>query len=61
MKRERVLQIFLTVLGILFIALLYPLYTDLWHAKWLVVMRSGSGKLDSGISGGSVRLWPKMA
>jgi conjugative relaxase-like TrwC/TraI family protein len=23
--------------------------------------RSGSGKLDSGISGGSVRLWPKMA
>jgi len=38
MKRERVLQIFLTVLGILFLALLYPLYLDLWHAKWLLVM-----------------------
>ena len=38
MKRERVLQIFLAVLGILFLALLYPLYTDLWHAKWLLVM-----------------------
>jgi hypothetical protein len=40
MKRERVLQIFLAVLGILFIALLYPLYTDLWHAKWLFEMHN---------------------
>jgi hypothetical protein len=32
-KRERILQIFLAVLGVLFIALVYPLYTDLWHAK----------------------------
>ena len=38
MTRERVLQIFLAALGILFIALIYPLYTDLWHAKWLLVM-----------------------
>ena len=38
MKRERVLQIFLVVLGILFIGLIYPLFTDLWHAKWMVVM-----------------------
>jgi len=37
-KRERVLQIFLVVLGILFIGLIYPLFTDLWHAKWMVVM-----------------------
>ena len=36
MKRERMLQIFLVVLGILFTALIYPLFTDLWHATWLV-------------------------
>jgi hypothetical protein len=40
MKRERVLRIFLTLLGILFLALLYPLYLDLWHAKWLLVMHN---------------------
>jgi hypothetical protein len=39
-KRERVLQIFLVVLGILFIALIYPLFTDLWHANWLVNMHN---------------------
>jgi hypothetical protein len=39
MKR-RALQIFLAVLGILFIALIYPLYTDLWHAKWLLQMHN---------------------
>ena len=41
MKR-RALQIFLVILGILFIALIYPLYTDLWHAKWLVEMHNES-------------------
>ncbi len=40
MKRERMLQIFLVVLGILFIALVYPLYADLWHANWLVNMHN---------------------
>ena len=39
MKR-RALQIFLVVLGILFIALIYPLYTDLWQAKWLLKMHN---------------------
>jgi hypothetical protein len=39
MKR-RLLRIFLTVLGILFIALIYPLCTDLWHAKWLLEMHN---------------------
>jgi hypothetical protein len=38
--RERILQIFLVVLGILFIALIYPLYTDLWHARWLLKMHN---------------------
>ena len=40
MKRERILRIFLVVLGLLFIALIYPLYTDLWHAKWLLEMHN---------------------
>ena len=40
MKRERALQIFLALLGILFIALIYPLYTDLRHAKWLLEMHN---------------------
>jgi hypothetical protein len=40
MKRDRVLQIFLAVLGFLFIALIYPLYTDLWRAKWLMEMHN---------------------
>ena len=40
MKRERILQIFLALLGLLFTAFVYFLYTDLWHAKWLVVMHN---------------------
>ena len=40
MKRDRVLQVFLAVMGVLFIALIYPLYTDLWHAKWLLEMHN---------------------
>lgn len=38
--KHRALQIFLVVLGILFIALIYPLSTDLWHAKWLLEMHN---------------------
>ena len=40
MKRERLLKIFLVVLGVLFTALLYPLFADLWHANWLVTMHN---------------------
>ncbi|WP_058186651.1 DUF6632 domain-containing protein [Terracidiphilus gabretensis] len=36
MKRERILQIFLVAIGLLFTAFVYFLYTDLWQAKWLV-------------------------
>jgi cbb3-type cytochrome oxidase subunit 3 len=39
-KRERVLQFFLVVLGILFTAVVFPLVADLWHAKWLVKMHN---------------------
>ncbi|MGA2252561.1 DUF6632 domain-containing protein [Terracidiphilus sp.] len=36
MKRERILQIFLVAIGLLFTAFVYFLYTDLWQARWLV-------------------------
>ena len=39
-KRERMLQIFLVMLGVLFIALVYPLGVDLWQANWLVKMHN---------------------
>jgi hypothetical protein len=39
-KRERILQIVLVVLGILFIAMIYPLYADLRQANWLVNMHN---------------------
>jgi hypothetical protein len=39
-KRERALQVALAVIGIFFTALVYPLYTDLWHAKWLLELKN---------------------
>lgn len=40
MKRQRILQIVLGVVGLLFLALIYPLYMDLWHANWLLRMNN---------------------
>lgn len=37
-KRERIQQVILGIVGLVFIALIYPLVSDLWHAKWLVQM-----------------------
>ncbi len=30
MKRERTLQVVLALVGLFYVALIYPLYTDLW-------------------------------
>ncbi len=38
MKRERIRQIVLAVVGLLYVGLLYPLSTDLWHSNWLLQM-----------------------
>ena len=38
MKRERIRQVILGVVGLVFVALVYPLGSDLWRAKWLVQM-----------------------
>ena len=40
MKRERVLQVVLVILGLLFIGLIYPLYADLRHSSWLLEMHN---------------------
>jgi hypothetical protein len=39
-KRERILQIALVLLGLLYLGLIYPLYTDLAHSKWLLEMKN---------------------
>ena len=39
MKRERMLQVALGILGLFYVGLIYPLYTDLAHSKWLLEMK----------------------
>lgn len=38
MNRERIRQVVLAVVGLVFVGLVYPLGSDLWRAKWLVQM-----------------------
>ena len=40
MKRERIRQIILALVGLSFVGLLYPLYSDLWHSSWLLQMNN---------------------
>lgn len=40
MKRERARQIVLGLLGLLYVALIYFLYTDLHHSTWLLVRKN---------------------
>ena len=40
MKRERMLQVALGLLGLFYLWTIYPLYTDLWHSKWLLEMKN---------------------
>ena len=40
MKRDRMLQIAVGLVGLLYLGMIYPLYTDLWHSKWLVEMKN---------------------
>ena len=40
MKRERIRQVILGLVGLTFVALIYPLWSDLWHANWLVQMNN---------------------
>ncbi|HEY2467003.1 MAG TPA: DUF6632 domain-containing protein [Terracidiphilus sp.] len=36
MKRERLTQIVLVIVGLLNLAVIYPLFMDLWHSSWLL-------------------------
>jgi membrane-bound acyltransferase YfiQ involved in biofilm formation len=38
--RERVLQVAVGLLGLLYVAMIYPLYRDLAHSNWLLVMNN---------------------
>ena len=40
MKRERLTQIVLVVVGLLNLALIYFLFLDLWHSSWLLVQKN---------------------
>ena len=40
MKREHILQVFVGLLGLGYLCTIYPLYTDLWHSKWLLEMNN---------------------
>jgi len=39
-KRERMLQVALALLGLFYVGLIYPLYTDLANSKWLLEMKN---------------------
>jgi len=39
-KRERMLQVAVGLLGLLYVALIYPLYRDLAHSSWLLEMKN---------------------
>jgi FtsH-binding integral membrane protein len=40
MKSERIRQIVVGVIGLFYVGLLYPLFTDLWRRKWLIEMHN---------------------
>ena len=40
MKRERLTQIVLGIVGLLNLAVIYPLLMDLWHSRWLLVQKN---------------------
>lgn len=37
---KRIRQVIVALLGLFYVGLLYPLYTDLWHSKWLIEMHN---------------------
>ena len=40
MKRERLTQIVLVIVGLFNLAVIYPLFMDLWHSSWLLEHKS---------------------
>jgi hypothetical protein len=44
-KRERLTQIVLVIVGLLNLAQIYFLYTDLWHSSWLLERKNECGPM----------------
>ncbi len=42
MKRERITRIVLVIVGLLNLAIIYPLYMDLQHSSWLLVQKNAT-------------------
>ena len=40
MKRERLTRIVLVIVGLVNLAIIYPLFMDLWHSSWLLVQKN---------------------
>ena len=40
MKKERLTQIVLVIVGLIDVSLIYFLYLDLWHSSWLLVQHN---------------------
>jgi hypothetical protein len=40
MKREHLTRIVLVIVGLLNLAIIYPLYMDLWHSSWLLEQKN---------------------
>jgi hypothetical protein len=40
MKRERLTQIVLVIVGLIDVSMIYFLYVDLWHSSWLLVQHN---------------------
>ena len=54
---KRIRNVIVALLGLFYVGLLYPLYTDLWRSKWLIAMGNDrrsffvAGEFLSGSSG----------
>ena len=42
---KRIRQIVLAVIGLSYVGMLYPLFTDFWHSKWLLVNNNECGPM----------------
>lgn len=40
MKKERLTRIVLVIVGLMNLAIIYPLFMDLWHSSWLLVQKN---------------------
>ena len=45
MKRERLTQIVLVMVGLFYLSLIYLLYKDLWHSSWILEGKNENGPM----------------